>query len=46
MKLGAEEENPEGQGGEGGGREVHDGGDTCILVADPCCCMAKTITIL
>ena len=30
-------DNPEGQGREGGGREVQDGGDdTCIPVADSC----------
>ena len=27
-------DNPEGSGGEGGGRGVQDGEDTCILVAD------------
>ena len=39
-------EDPEGWGGEGGGRRVRDRGDTCILMADSCQCMAKTTTIL
>ena len=39
-------DNPEGEGGEGDGRGVGDGGDTCVFVADSCWCMAKTITIL
>ena len=30
----------------GGRREVQDGGDICIPVADSCCCMAETNTIL
>ena len=29
-------DNPEGLGGEGGGREVQDGGDTRMPVADSC----------
>ena len=29
-------DNLEGWGGEGGGREVQDGGDTCIYVPDSC----------
>ena len=29
-------DNLEGWGGEGGGREVQDGGDTCICVPDSC----------
>ena len=40
------QDNPEGKGGEGGGRGVKDGGDTCIPVANSCQCMAETITIL
>ena len=39
-------DNPEGWGGEGGGRGVQDEGDTCTPVADSCQCMAKTTTIL
>ena len=39
-------DNPEGLGGEGGGREVQDGGDTRMPVADSCWYMAKAITIL
>ena len=38
--------NPEGLGGEGGGRAVKDSGHSCIPVADSCQYMAKTITIL
>ena len=33
-------------GGEGGGRVVLQGGDTCLPVADSCSCMAEAITIL
>ena len=29
-------DNPEGWGGEGGGRGVQDRGDTCIPMADSC----------
>ena len=29
-------DNPEGYGGEGGGRRVHIEGDTCIPVANSC----------
>ena len=29
-------DNPEGQGGEGGGKGVQDGGDTCVTLADSC----------
>ena len=29
-------DNPEGQDGEGGGRRIPDGGDTCIPVGDSC----------
>ena len=39
-------DNPEGWGGDGGGRRVQDGGDTCAPMADLCRCMAKTTTIL
>ena len=39
-------DNPEGLGGERGGRAVQDSGHTCIPVADSCQCMAKTTTIL
>ena len=38
--------NPEGWGGEGGGRGVQHGGDTGTPMADSCQCMAKTTTIL
>ena len=37
---------PRGVGGEGDGREVQEGGDICIPVADSCWCMAETNTIL
>ena len=38
---------PRGWEGVGrGGREVQDGGDICIPVADSCCCMAETNTTL
>ena len=29
-------DNPEEQDGEGGGRRIQDGGDTCIPVGDSC----------
>ena len=32
--------------GGGEGREAQEGGDTCIIMADPCCCMAETNTTL
>ena len=32
----------EGGDGVGGGREVQEGGDICILMADSPCCMAET----
>ena len=35
-----------GGGREGGGREVLEGGDTCIPMADSRCCMAGTNTII
>ena len=31
--------------GEGDGREVQEGGDVCIPMADSCCCMAEANTI-
>ena len=37
-------DNPDEQGGEGGGMGVQDGVDTCMPVANSCWCMAKTIT--
>ena len=39
-------DNLEGWDGVGGKREVQEGGDICILMADSCWCMADTITIL
>ena len=39
-------DNLEGWDGVGGGREVQEGGDICILKADSCCCMAEANTIL
>ena len=30
----------------GCGREVQEGGDTCVLMADPPCCIAETNTPL
>ena len=45
MKQGTQSQvlwdNPEGLGGEGGGRGVQDQGDTCTPMADSCWCMAK-----
>ena len=38
-------DDPEGWDGEGGGRQVQDGGHM-YTVADSCQCMAKTTTIL
>ena len=32
--------------GEGGKREVQEGGDICVRVADSCCCMAETNTTM
>ena len=32
--------------GERGGREVHEGGDACILVADLCYCLEEANAIL
>ena len=38
--------SPEGWGGEGGGEEGSEWGDTCVPMADSILCMAKPITIL
>ena len=35
-------DNLEGWAGEGGGKEVQDGGDICIPMADSCGCLTKT----
>ena len=32
--------------GEGGGKEIQEGGDICIPMADSCECMAETNTII
>ena len=29
-----------------GGREVQEGGDVCMPMADSCCCVAETNTVL
>ena len=39
-------DNLEGWDGVGGGREVQEGGDICVPMADPRCCVAETNTIL
>ena len=39
-------DNLEGWDGVGGGREVQEGGDISILMADSHCCMAETNTTL
>ena len=39
-------DNLEGWDRVGGGREVHEGGDICILMADLCGCTEETTTIL
>ena len=39
-------DNLEGWDGVGGGREGLEGGDICISLADSCCCLAETNTIL
>ena len=36
-------DDPEGWDGEGGGRGVQDGGNTCTPMANSCQCMAKPI---
>ena len=33
-------------GGMGRGRVTQEGGDTCILISDTCCCMAESSTTL
>ena len=39
-------DNLEEWGGEGGGKGIQEGGDTCIPVAYSYGCMAKTVTVL
>ena len=39
-------DNVEGWNGTGGGREVQEGGEICIPMADSLCCMAETKAIL
>ena len=39
-------QRPKGWGGEGSGREVHEGGDIGVPVADSCWCLAETNTIV
>ena len=39
-------DNLEGWDGVGDGREVQEGGDIYIPMADSCCCMAETNTTL
>ena len=39
-------DNPEGSDGVGIGREVQEGGDICVPMADSCWYMAETNTIL
>ena len=39
-------DNPRGWNGVGGGREVQEGRDVCISMADSCGCMAETNTTL
>ena len=39
-------DNLEGWDGVEGGREVQEGGDICILIADSHCCRAETNTTL
>ena len=38
-------DNPEGWGGEGGGKGVQDEGNTVIPLAGSCRCMAKPTTV-
>ena len=38
--------DPDGWDGEGGGREVQEGGDICIHIADSLRCTAETDTTL
>ena len=49
MKQGAQLvlcDNREGWHAVGGGRQVQEGGNVCILTADSCRCMAETNTTL
>ena len=39
-------DDPEGWDGQGEGRGVQDGGNTCTPMADSCRCMAKNTTVL
>ena len=39
-------DNLEGWDGVGGGKESLEGGDICIYLADSCCCLAETNTML
>ena len=39
-------DNLEGWDRVGGGKEVQEGGEKCILMADSCWCMPETNTIL
>ena len=39
-------DNLEGWDGVKGGREVQEEGDICFLMANSCCCMEETNTIL
>ena len=39
-------DNLEGWGGEGGGKEIQEWGDTCMSMADSYWCMADAIMIL
>ena len=39
-------DNLEGWDGLGNGKEVQQGGNTCVLTADSCCCMAEANTAL
>ena len=38
--------NLEGWDGEGDGKEVQEGGDVCVAVADSCGCLSETNRIL
>ena len=37
---------PRGRDGEGGGREIQEGGDICAPMADSCCCLTENNNIL
>ena len=39
-------DNLEGWDGLGSGKEVQQGGNTCVLTAGSCCCMAEANTAL